>query len=169
MNEKRCLESAPASLATSLPLCTHDILSILWWKKRAYLPIAIAMSLAFIAGASLTPSPVYGKTKSTSYKKGGEGGTYDSDDIIASLLRLLHDTHLLLRSSSRKHDFGIFTEDDIPGFFRKLLHVVASQNYCFYGIIISWLHLRRFAHRRRNFRSLDMSRWLTPRVCCPRA
>ena len=25
MKEKRCLESAPASLATSLPLCTHDM------------------------------------------------------------------------------------------------------------------------------------------------
>ena len=138
-------------------------------KKRVYLPIAIAISLAFIAGASLTPSPVYSKTKSTSYERGGgrkKEEIYDSDDIITSLFRLLHDTHLLLRSSSRKHDLSIFREDGIPGVFRKLLHVVASQNNRSDGIIISWLHLRGLAHQHRNIRSLDQipPRGLTPRV-----
>ena len=52
---------------------THNVRSctdqVFGEKKRAYLPIAIPISLAFNAGASFTPSPVYSKTKSIRLQK----------------------------------------------------------------------------------------------------
>jgi len=90
------------------------------------------------------------KPSQQGYKRWKKRETYDSDDIITSLLRFLQGKHLLLRSSSRKHDLGIFSEDGIPIVYRKLLHVVASQKNRFDGIIVSGLHLSSFAHRRKR-------------------
>ena len=93
-------------------------------------------------------------------KREGEGrGTYDSDDIIAPRLRFLQYQHLLLRSSSRKQDLGIFGEHGIPVVYRKLLRVVASQNNRFDGIIVCGLHLGCFAHRHGKWHFFGLLLW----------
>ena len=122
MKQKRCLESAPASLATSLPLCTHDMRCRSYQsfgEKRAYLPIAIAMSLAFIAGASLTPSPVYGKTKSTRLQeKRGEGEELTTATILSPLF--------FVSSTIRIFCCGVVRENTISVYSLRMISQVSS-------------------------------------------